>query len=223
MNIKDKIITIHINIEDRHATYQEAPAKLVCGNPLRIIFSFDEEWEEFANVEKRARLVFWRKGKKEHIVIGFKGNECSVPALFGIKNVEIGVFIENDICTTTGAFIECEKSILCDTSTSVFGPDEIDNINKALVGKDGETPYIGENGNWWIAGVDTELPSRGDDGPPGIKGDKGDTPAKGVDYFTDEDKAEIVEEVTTACLGDIDAALDELHAYAQSLVGGGAV
>lgn len=31
-----------------------------------------------------------------------------------------------------------------------------------------------------------------------IKGDKGDKPTKGVDYFTDEDKAEMVNEVLAA-------------------------
>jgi hypothetical protein len=34
-------------------------------------------------------------------------------------------------------------------------------------GDDGNTPYIGENDNWWIDGVDTGKPSRGE---------KGDTP-----------------------------------------------
>lgn len=31
-------------------------------------------------------------------------------------------------------------------------------------GKDGATPEIGENGNWWINGIDTGKPSRGEDG-----------------------------------------------------------
>ena len=45
-------------------------------------------------------------------------------------------------------------------------------------------------------------------------------PVKGVDYWTEADKAEIVRETETAMIGDMDAALDELHAYAQALVGG---
>lgn len=32
----------------------------------------------------------------------------------------------------------------------------------------------------------------------GVKGDKGDTPVLGEDYFTDEDKAEIVQSVLAA-------------------------
>lgn len=155
MNIKDKIITIHIDIADRRAVYREAPARLVCGNPFKVIFSFDEEWEEFKNIPKIAKIKFWHKGRYEHIPIEFTGNECSVPALFGVKSLEIGVFVENDISTTTGAVIDCEKSIRCGESIGVLGADAIDNINKALKGEDGETPYIGENGNWWIGDTDT--------------------------------------------------------------------
>lgn len=47
-------------------------------------------------------------------------------------------------------------------------------------GKDGTTPTIGENGNWYLGDTDTGKPSRGtagakgDKGAPGEKGDKGD-------------------------------------------------
>ena len=183
MNIKDKIITINIEVKDRHAIYKEAPAKLVCGNPFKIIFSFDEEWDDFLDLPKKARFMCWTRGRYEDFIIEFTGNVCSVPALFNTKHFEVGVFIDDDICTTTGAHIDCEKSIRCGEAADVFGPDEIDNINKALMGKDGKsayelaveygfvgteeewvasldgedglTPYIGENGNWWIGDEDT--------------------------------------------------------------------
>ena len=51
------------------------------------------------------------------------------------------------------------------------------------------------------------------------KGNKGDTPVKGVDYYTEEEKAAFAKEVEDACLGDIDTALDELHAYVQGFEG----
>lgn len=34
-------------------------------------------------------------------------------------------------------------------------------------GTDGATPYIGDNGNWWIRGEDTGKPSKGTDGKSG--------------------------------------------------------
>ena len=64
-------------------------------------------------------------------------------------------------------------------------------------GEDGKTPFIGENGNWWIGeidtgvkavgtdgidgtnGVDGEKGDKGDKGDPGEKGDKGDKGEKG--------------------------------------------
>lgn len=141
MNTADKMITINIEVKDRHAVYKEAPAKLICGNAFKIIFSFDEEWTAFSDFTKKAKLVFWHKGRHQHLIIECNGNTCSVPALFGIKSFEVGIFIDDGICTTTGAVVECEKSIHCCSSQSVFGPDEIDNINKALAGHDGESAY----------------------------------------------------------------------------------
>ena len=38
-------------------------------------------------------------------------------------------------------------------------------------------------------------PQVGPQGAQGEKGDKGDTPVKGTDYFTDADKAELVQAV----------------------------
>ena len=56
-------------------------------------------------------------------------------------------------------------------------------------GADGKTPYVGDNGNWFVGSDDTGKPSRGEKGEPGspgargepgspgAKGDKGDTGA----------------------------------------------
>ena len=85
-----------------------------------------------------------------------------------------------------------------------------------LKGKDGITPHIGSNGNWFIGEEDTGCPSRGEKGDKGdtgeqglqgIQGEKGDpgatgadgkTPVKGTDYFTEEDKTELVTSVLNA-------------------------
>ena len=44
-------------------------------------------------------------------------------------------------------------------------------------GTDGKTPYVGDNGNWYIGADDTGKPSRG---VKGEKGEKGDTGAQGI-------------------------------------------
>ena len=43
-------------------------------------------------------------------------------------------------------------------------------------GEDGKTPYVGDNGNWFVGSDDTGKPSRG---AKGDKGEKGDTGAQG--------------------------------------------
>ena len=50
---------------------------------------------------------------------------------------------------------------------------------KGEPGKDGLTPLIGNNGNWWIGGLDTGVKAAGQQGIPGVKGVKGDKGDKG--------------------------------------------
>ena len=62
-------------------------------------------------------------------------------------------------------------------------------------GRDGTTPHIGENGNWYIGELDTGVRAEGVDGADGY------VPIRGVDYWTAADKAEIIDEVTDELLG----------------------
>ena len=57
-----------------------------------------------------------------------------------------------------------------------------------VVGENGITPHIGDNGNWFIADVDTgvkaqgpqgEVGSCGETGPQGLRGEKGEKGDKG--------------------------------------------
>ena len=53
---------------------------------------------------------------------------------------------------------------------------------KGADGKDGITPTIGANGNWYLGSTDTQKPSRGakgEQGPQGIQGLKGETGEQG--------------------------------------------
>lgn len=95
-------------------------------------------------------------------------------------------------------------------------------------GNDGVTPHIGANGNWYLGDIDTGKQSRGEDGTSvtvervsestapggsnvvtfsdgssvtvknGADGQAGHTPVKGTDYFTEADKAELVDSVLAA-------------------------
>lgn len=95
---------------------------------------------------------------------------------------------------------------------------------------DGETPHIGENGNWWIAETDTGVKAGGtisfedltSEQKESLKGDPGETPEikswgnsfsiymggelvgtvytpeKGLDYWTNDDKEQMVADVIAA-------------------------
>lgn len=45
-----------------------------------------------------------------------------------------------------------------------------------LTGRDGLSPHIGPNGNWWIGDKDTHIPAKGKDGIDGVDGKDGITP-----------------------------------------------
>ena len=47
-------------------------------------------------------------------------------------------------------------------------------------GENGKTPYVGDNGNWYIGADDTGKPSRGAKGDKGEKGEKGEKGAQGI-------------------------------------------
>jgi ornithine cyclodeaminase/alanine dehydrogenase-like protein (mu-crystallin family) len=57
-------------------------------------------------------------------------------------------------------------------------------------------------------------------GADGQNGADGYTPVKGVDYFTDEDKTELIAEIEAGTIGDIETALDSIIAIQNELIGG---
>lgn len=69
---------------------------------------------------------------------------------------------------------------------------------KGADGANGITPTIGANGNWYLDTTDTGKPSRGEKGDTGVAGADGYTPVKGTDYWTESDKAEIVNDTLAA-------------------------
>lgn len=92
--------------------------------------------------------------------------------------------------------------------------------SQGLPGEKGEKGDPGANGKDGKDGVDGQPGANGKDGADGK------TPEKGVDYFTPEEKADMVAEVTeevSGVLGDIEAVLDGIIATQSSYIGGGEV
>lgn len=54
-----------------------------------------------------------------------------------------------------------------DPETSI---EEFFNSMKGKDGKDGDVPYVGDNGNWWVGDKDTGVPAQGTDGNDGKDG-----------------------------------------------------
>ena len=63
--------------------------------------------------------------------------------------------------------------VFSDGTTATF---TVANGKNGTDGQNGLTPYIGENGNWWIGDTDTNIPARGQDGQDGQNGQDGLTP-----------------------------------------------
>lgn len=51
-------------------------------------------------------------------------------------------------------------------------------------GTDGQTPYIGENGNWWVGDTDLGVPATGPKGDQGEKGEKGEQGEAGTNGYS---------------------------------------
>lgn len=83
-------------------------------------------------------------------------------------------------------------------------------------GKDGVTPHIGDNGNWYLGDVDTGNPSRGETGPKGNTGADGYTPVRGTDYWTAADQNAIVSQAVTQIQPDISGLKSDLSDLAPA-------
>lgn len=99
--------TLRINVKDKIATYFQRDGVIVCGNKgYKIVFTFDEEWDEYTT--KTARFIWNGKFTDKK----FEENECEVPVINDATHVTVGVYAGN-LKTTTPAEIPCLISILC--------------------------------------------------------------------------------------------------------------
>lgn len=89
-----------------------------------------------------------------------------------------------------------------------YSPVIGDNGNWWIDGKDtGRSstviPVIGQNGNWWIGGVDTGKASQGDRGDKGDRGEKGDKGDRGDNGVNGKSAYELWKEAVDKCDGTI--------------------
>lgn len=102
---------IRIKVTNKIATNMSPDEVIVCGNSdYQIVFLFDSEWD--TEIEKTARFSYVRDGKAYYKDKTFSGSIVDVPKLFNVRQVAVGVYVD-DLCTTTAAVIWCNPSILC--------------------------------------------------------------------------------------------------------------
>lgn len=81
--------------------------------------------------------------------------------------VIVDVLQSNDYITNVTVVTENGMEVGYKIDFKVHPSITIYHGEKGENGKDGQTPYIGENGNWWIDGKDTQVKARGNDGQNG--------------------------------------------------------
>ncbi len=81
----------------------------------------------------------------------------------------------NEALTTGGEIAPAEVQRIVENYLKANPPGTVSD------GKDGITPTIGKNGNWYLGSTDTGKPSRGADGTPGATGAPGKDGAPGAD------------------------------------------
>lgn len=179
-------------IADRNIRVDNADNQISYNSDYIAEFVFDEEWDSKI---KTARFV--QNGEYFDVVL--VDDRCEIPPL-KTGFVKVGVF--SDSMTSTYTDVYFKTSIKDGTGNHAEPPEDVYAQITALIesgilkGADGLTPYIGENGNWWLGNADTGILARGY------------TPQKGVDYFTEGEVKQIQDEVSSGAIGDFKAVVD---------------
>lgn len=93
--------------------------------------------------------------------------------------------------------------------TSCAGTNGADGTN----GEDGLTPYIGENGNWWIGEKDTGVKAEGKDGTDGVDGENGKDGADGLTPYIGENGNWRIGEEDTGVKAEVETSVEEVKYY----------
>lgn len=135
---------LNVAVCNKIATYLRRGGYVVCGNTdYMVVFSFDEEWD--AHEEKTARFIWNNK----YVDVPFTGNAVSAPMVSDTTLLKVGVYA-GELTTTTPAFIECKKSILCGSAIENPGAEDQPQIPEGYVYPSG-VKVINQNGSYDVS------------------------------------------------------------------------
>ena len=181
-NVKNQIITREDNF----------PVVADSRNYLKASFEFSEEWQG------KITAIFGFCGEFYSVIL--EDGCCVVPW----EIIKTPAFTVSVVCgdriTTNMARVEVELSGYCEGQTpKPPTPDVYQQILNSVI-----PPRIGENGNWFIWDTDDYV-----DTGFCATGNPGYTPQRGIDYWNNEDKAEI-EAYVDDVIGGIQPLLEEI-------------
>lgn len=168
-------------------------------NYAKVVFEFGTDWDGLGKLATFKRVI-----DQHSVTVNVANNECIIPyEVFAYPQVEISVIGRSQEKTITSTVLrfDVKRNLGEGGSPQPETPDIFDQILEASQaaedmanqvyqdaqagkfngadGQDGETPTIGENGNWFVGGADTGKPSRGEDGTDGVNGSDGADGADG--------------------------------------------
>ena len=163
-------------IEFSNAAYNE------CDQILAVVY--------YGEIKKEPKFIFVKTATEQ-----YPGAELIIPVLEHTKQISLFFTDEMTAGLPTGEYFVEIKRVIAGDSTPIIKTlepifliteSETSDIDDDVViqisdpefyqgdkGDDGLTPFIGENGNWWIGQIDTRVDAKGN------KGDQGYTPTIG--------------------------------------------
>lgn len=214
--MKDILITIKNKIATSLGN-----VNYVCDNSdYRVVFDFDDEWEE--HPVKTARFKY--NGVYHEVV--FSGSACDMPVIRDARLISIGVYA-GDLRTSTPAVVHASQSILSGDAAHDAPAEDVYNQLVELVesgvlkgpqgdvGPQGETGPQGPQGEPGPQGPQGEAGPhgpQGETGQQGPQGDPGKTPVFGVDYGTPEQISGIAQQAAEVLQPELNQIKDDLAA-----------
>lgn len=206
---------IEVEIKNKKAVRTNETAYVCDNSDFTVVFSFDEEWNEFDI--KTARFAY--DDKYQDIV--FTGSECPMPIISNTKLISVGVFA-GDLHTTTPAVVVANKSILGASGTPEPPSEDvyaqiIKLIEEIEVGGEVDEEVIRQAVEEYLNNNPIIIPDETDPTVPewAKKSTKPTYTASEVGAYTKMETKEYVDEQTEIIKSDIDGLQKQLNEEAH--------